>query len=109
MVIVTMAAFWPRTFGSPADPFTVPEQVPPLGLPAAILLGAGHLPGALGLIGFPLLLVALALLPVVVRNKEEPLIRRPVALTLFTLFALLLIASLAVGLTSGGAAWAGGQ
>ena len=50
-VVVTLAAFFPRPFGPPADPFTLPSELPALGLPATILVGAGRLPGGLGLIG----------------------------------------------------------
>jgi quinol-cytochrome oxidoreductase complex cytochrome b subunit len=109
MLVVTLAAFWPRPFGTPADPFTVPEEIPALGLPAAILLGASHLPAGMGFIGLPVLLLALAVLPLVVRTKADALRRRPVALTLFVLFALLLLASLAMGWSSSGLEWAGGH
>ena len=54
--VVTLAAFWPRPFSAPADPFAVPPTLPPLGIPATILVGAGRLPGGLGLVGLPVLL-----------------------------------------------------
>ena len=96
--VLTLAAFFPRPFGLPADPFTLPTEMPILGLPATILVGAGRLPGGLGLIGLPLILLALAVLPLVVRTDEQALSRRPVALGLFILFLLLLLVSLIAGL-----------
>jgi len=101
--VVTLAAFYPRPFGSPADPFTPPEALPALGLPAVILVGAARLPVGLGLVGMPALLIALALLPLVVRPKEDAFSRRPVALVLFVFFLALLLASLLMGLSSGAA------
>jgi ubiquinol-cytochrome c reductase cytochrome b subunit len=101
-VVLTLAAFFPRPFGSPADPFTLPPELPALGLPAAILVGAGRLPAGLGLIGLPLILLALALLPLLVTNHEREFSRRPVAMGLFILFLLLLLVSLVAGLPMGG-------
>jgi quinol-cytochrome oxidoreductase complex cytochrome b subunit len=96
-ILVTLAAFFPRPFSPPADPFEVPSEVPALGLPAAILVGAARLPWGLGLVGLPLLLLLLALLALVDRSEEESLFRRPMALTLFGLFFLLLLVSWLVG------------
>ena len=70
--VVTLAAFWPRPFSAPADPFAVPPTLPPLGIPATILVGAGRLPGGLGLVG----LQFLAILPLVDRSKGGGLGRR---------------------------------
>lgn len=100
-VVVTLAAFLPRPFGSPADPFSPPESLPALGLPATILVGAGRLPGRLGLILLPLFLIALAVLPLVVRTDESAFTRRPVAMGLFILFLALLLISLVAGLAPG--------
>ena len=100
-VVVTLAAFWPRPFGDPADPFTVPSHLPPLGVPATILVGAGKLPGGLGLVGLPVLLFLLAILPLVDRSKGSGLARRPIALAISLLFLLLLLVSWGVGVTAG--------
>ncbi|NNM05880.1 MAG: hypothetical protein HKO65_12390 [Gemmatimonadetes bacterium] len=100
-VVITLAAFLPRPFGPPADPFSLPDEVPALGIPAVILVGAARLPAGMGLYGLPLLLFALAVLPLVVRTKEESFTRRPVAMGLFALFLLLLLASLIAGLGPG--------
>lgn len=108
-VLVTLAAFFPRPFAAPADPFSVPDAVPALGFPAAILVGAGRLPGGLGLFGLPALLAALAFLALVERSEEKSLLRRPMALTVSVLFLLLLLASLLAGIsTTGIAPQAGG-
>jgi quinol-cytochrome oxidoreductase complex cytochrome b subunit len=107
--VVTLAAFFPRPFASPADPFSVPNELPALGLPAAILVGAGRLPGGVGLIGLPLLLLALAVLPLVVRTKEQAFTRRPVAMGLFALFLVLLVASLIAGFGTGSGLPTGGN
>lgn len=108
-VVVTLAAFFPRPFGAPADPFALPNELPALGLPAAILVGAGRLPGGLGLIGLPVLLVALAVLPLVVQTKEQAFSRRPVAMGLFALFLVLLLVSLFAGLGPGSPLSGGGN
>lgn len=108
-VVITLAAFFPRPFGPPADPFTLPSELPALGLGAAILVGAGRLPAGIGLFGLPLLLVALAALPLLVQNKEQAFSRRPVAMGLFALFLLLLLASLVAGLGPGVGLQAGGN
>jgi quinol-cytochrome oxidoreductase complex cytochrome b subunit len=108
-VVVTLAAFFPRPFGAPADPFTLPNELPALGLPAAILVGAGRLPGGLGLIGLPVLLLALAVLPLVVQTKEQAFSRRPVAMGLFALFLVLLLVSLFAGLSPGSPLPVGGN
>ena len=100
-LVVTLAAFWPRPFGAPADPFVVPVALPPQGIPATILVGAGKLPGGLGLVGLPFLLFLLAILPLVDRSKESGIGRRPLALGLSLLFLLLLLISWAAGISTG--------
>jgi quinol-cytochrome oxidoreductase complex cytochrome b subunit len=104
-VLVTLAAFLPRPFGPPANPFEVPGDIPALGLPAAILVGAARLPGGLGLYGLPILLVVLSVLPLVERSNERSLVRRPLALALFVLFFLLLLSSFLAGI----GLWGGGS
>ncbi len=100
-VLITLAAFFPRPFGPPADPFTVPGELPALGFPVLILVGAARLPLGIGLYGLPLLLIALAALPLVARTGESAFTRRPVAMGLFALFLLLLMVSLIAGLGPG--------
>ncbi len=107
--VLTLAAFFPRPFGPLADPFTLPSELPILGLPATILVGAGRLPGGLGLVGLPLILLALAVLPLLVRTDEQALSRRPVAMGLFILFLLLLLVSLIAGLPPGVESTMGGN
>ena len=97
--LVTLAAFWPRPFADPADPFSVPADLHPLGIPATILVGAGRLPLGLGLVGLPVLFLFMAILPLVDRSKREGLFRRPLALTVSILFLLLLAASWVAGAT----------
>lgn len=109
VVVITLAAFWPRPFGTPADPFTVPEQIPALGLPAAILVGAERLPAGLGLVGLPLLLVALAVLPLVEGSGKGSIFKRPMAAVVLVLFLLLLLISLISGLAAGTTAAMGGN
>ncbi|MFC1661974.1 cytochrome b N-terminal domain-containing protein, partial [Gemmatimonadota bacterium] len=107
-ILVTLAAFFPRPFALPADPFELPSEVPALGLPAAILVGAARLPGGLGLFGLPVLLVGLSLLALVERSREKSLLRRPMALTLFVLFFLLLLCSWLAGIGFLGSPGGGG-
>jgi quinol-cytochrome oxidoreductase complex cytochrome b subunit len=108
-VLVTLAAFWPRPFADPADPFTVPADLRPLGIPATILVGAGKLPFGLGLVGLPVLLFLMAILPLVDRSKGEGIVRRPLALTISILFLFLLAVSWVVGATGGAGSGEGGM
>ena len=101
MVVVTLALFWPRSFGDPADPFTFPGELPALGIPAAILIGASRIPAGLGLVGLPLLFLLLAVLPLVERSREGAFSRRPLAMGLFGIFLLFLLVSLFMGLSMG--------
>jgi len=101
MVVVTLAAFLPRPFGDQADPFSIPSEVPALGLPTAVLVGAARLPAGLGLIGLALLVFALALLPLIERSQHQEFSRRPLAMGLFGLFLLFLLGSLLAGLSLG--------
>jgi hypothetical protein len=52
----------------------------------------------IGVIGFPLLFLALAVLPLVERGSERSFFRRPLALGTFLLLLVLLVASLVSGL-----------
>jgi quinol-cytochrome oxidoreductase complex cytochrome b subunit len=97
--VVTLSAFWPRPFGGQADPFVPAADLPALGLPGAILLGAHRLPMGLGLVGLPLLLLMLVVLPLVERSGEGPFYRRPLAMGAFALLLLFLVASLVAGLS----------
>jgi quinol-cytochrome oxidoreductase complex cytochrome b subunit len=100
-VLVTLAAFWPRPFAESADPFTVPPDLRPLGIPATILVGAGRLPFGLGLVGLPILFLLLAVLPLVDRSEGEGIVRRPLAVTISVLFLFLLAVSWVVGAAGG--------
>ena len=106
--VVTLSAFWPRPFGGPANPFDPPGEVPGLGLPGAILVGAHRLPLGIGFFGLPLLLVVLAVLPLVEKSTEGAFSRRPLAMGVFALFLVLLLASLVAGLAPMAAAAEGG-
>jgi len=101
MVVVTLALFWPRPFGDPADPFSLPADLPALGLAATILAGASRLPAGLGLVGLPLLILLLAILPLVERSREGAFSRRPLAMGLLGIFLLFLLVSLFMGLSMG--------
>jgi len=107
-LVLTLAAFYPRPFGPAADPFVRPEEIPALGFPAAILVGAGRLPLRIGLVGLPVLLVALAILPLAPGENSRSFLRRPLALVVFVLFLMLLGASLLMGVTTGPGANPGG-
>ena len=99
--VITLALFHPRPFSDPADAFTLPDQVPALGIPAAILMGASRLPMGLGLVGLPLLLFLLAVFPLLEGARERGFTRRPLAMGLFGLFLLFLLVSLFLGLGLG--------
>jgi len=101
MVVVTLALFLPRPFGPPADPFSLPGEVPAVGLPAAILIGASRLPAGLGLVALPLLFFMLAVLPLVERSRDDAFSRRPLAMGLFGIFLLFLLVCLFMGSNMG--------
>jgi quinol-cytochrome oxidoreductase complex cytochrome b subunit len=103
-VVLTLAMFWPRPFGPVADPFTPPESLPVLGVPATILVGAGHLWGGFGLYALLFLFLLLLILPLVHRSDERSLLRRPVAVSITGVLILLLLISLAVGWSPPGSA-----
>jgi len=104
MVVVTLASFLPRPFGDPADPFSVPGEVPSLGILTAILVGAGRFPAGLGYMGLVLLLLALALLPLIERSRDREFSRRPLAMGIFGLFLFFLLVSMFMGLDVGAGA-----
>jgi ubiquinol-cytochrome c reductase cytochrome b subunit len=107
--VATLAAFWPRPFGDPANPFAPPAELPALGLPGVILVGAHRVPLGMGLFGLALLVVALAVLPLVEKSPERAFSRRPLAMGVFGLFLLLLLASLVAGLGPMAGASVGGN
>lgn len=109
MVVITLAAFWPRPFGDPADPFVVPGDVPALGIPMAILKGASRLPTGLGPILMGLLFLALAILPLVEGSQKRELSRRPLAMALFGIFLLFILGSLLAGLGTAAGGHTGGN
>ena len=109
MVVVTLASFLPRPFGDPADPFSVPGEVPSLGILTAILMGAGRFPAGLGYVGLVLLLLALAVLPLVERSRDREFSRRPLAMGIFGLFLLFLLLTMFMGLNMGAGAAMGGN
>lgn len=108
LIVVTLASFWPRPFGPSADPFSLPDHVPPLGFPMTILAGAARIPFGLGLVAFAFLLLAMALLPLIERTRNRELSRRPLAMGVFGLFLLFLLVSLIAGLTLGSEGAMGG-
>jgi quinol-cytochrome oxidoreductase complex cytochrome b subunit len=108
-MVVTFASFWPRPFGEPANPFTAPSEIQPHGIPATILVGAGRLPGGLGLVALPVLLLLLAVLPLIDRQEDSPSRRRRYfAVLISMLFLGLLIGSWVAGLGVGGGVSGGG-
>ncbi len=103
-VVLSLAMFWPRPFGPPADPFSPPDVLPVLGIPATILVGAGELWGGFGLHLLLFLFVLLLILPLVHRSEERNLLKRPVAASVTFALTLLLLVSLVIGWSRPGAA-----
>jgi quinol-cytochrome oxidoreductase complex cytochrome b subunit len=103
-VVLSLAMLWPRPFGPVADPFSPPASLPVLGVPATILVGAGHLWGGFGLYALLFLFFLLLILPLVHRSDERSLLRRPVAVSITGVLILLLLTSLAVGWSPPGSA-----
>ena len=103
-VILTLAMFWPRPFGPVADPFTPPEFLPVLGIPATILMGASQLWGGFGLNLLLILFFLLLILPLVHRSNERSLLRRPVAASVTILLTFILALSWIMGWSPPGVA-----
>lgn len=87
-LMVTLAAFWPRPIGDPANPSVLPDSLIATWIVVDVSRALIHYLGAWGFVGFTLLGLSLALVPLFDRGPERDLRRRPAVATLGAVFFL---------------------
>jgi quinol-cytochrome oxidoreductase complex cytochrome b subunit len=86
-VAVSLAVLYPRPVGDPASAFQAPSELVSSWVPVSVSLALIRYLGTWGFVGFSLLGLAMALLPLVDRSPERRLRKRPVvALLGYTFF-----------------------
>lgn len=96
-VAISLAALFPRPIGDPASPFEVPGGLVSSWVVVDVSLGLIRTLGAWGFVGFSALGLLLVILPLVDRDADTPLRRKPVVLGVGLLFFLGFLAFWAVG------------
>ena len=76
-LMVTLAAFWPRPIGDPANPSVLPDSLIATWIVVDVSRALTHYLGAWGFVAFTLLGLSLALVPLFDRGPERDLRRRP--------------------------------
>jgi len=92
-VAITFAVLSPRDVLPAANPARPPDALGATWIMADVIRGLTYRLGAWGLAAFLLIGLALALLPVLDRDPERRLRRRPVAAALFGLYLVVLLAA----------------
>ena len=94
-LMITLAVFWPRAVGDPANPAQAPDVLATTWVVTDVSRALIHYLGAWGFVGFTLLGLGLAILPLFDRDQRRDLRRRPavaaLGLTFFLGFLLLWI------------------
>ena len=86
-VAVSLAALYPRPVADQASAFELPDQLVSSWVPVSVSLALIRYMGTWGFVGFSLLGLAMALLPLVDRGPERRLRKRPIVAVLgFTFF-----------------------
>jgi quinol-cytochrome oxidoreductase complex cytochrome b subunit len=85
-VVISLAALFPRPVGELANPDTTPDELVSSWVVVDVSLAIIRYLGSWGLALFTLVALSLALLPLFDRSPESRLSRRPLALTLGTIF-----------------------
>lgn len=91
-VVVTVAVLFPRPVGPPADPGQMPESLDATWVAVGVWRSLVYYGGVVAVLGFGLLGVVLAALPLVDRDPERQWRQRPVATGLGVLFAVAVLA-----------------
>lgn len=94
---ISMAALFPRPLGNPASPFEVPGELVSSWIVVDVSLGLIRSLGVWGFVGFSALGLLLVILPLVDRDEETDLRRKPLVLGVGLLFFLGFLAFWAVG------------
>lgn len=85
-VVVTLAALFPRPFGDPADPLTVPDRLVSTWVPVDVSLALLRYLGIWGFSIFTMLGFSLVLLPLFDRRPERRIRKRPIVAALGLIF-----------------------
>jgi quinol-cytochrome oxidoreductase complex cytochrome b subunit len=85
-VVISAAALWPRPVGDPADPAKLPEIVRSTWVVVDVSRALTHYLGAWGFVGFTLVALGLAFVPLFDRGPERDLRRRPAVAVLGLVF-----------------------
>jgi quinol-cytochrome oxidoreductase complex cytochrome b subunit len=85
-LVITAAVLWPRPVGDPANPARFPETIRSTWIVVDVSRALMHYLGVWGFVGFTLLALSLAFVPLFDRRPERSLRRRPVVATLGLLF-----------------------
>ena len=94
---ISLAAVFPRPMGDPASPFEPPEGLVSSWVVVDVSLGLIRTLGVWGFVGFSLLGLLLVILPLVDRDAESSLRRKPLVLSVGLLFFLGFLAFWVVG------------
>ncbi|MCK5447816.1 MAG: cytochrome b N-terminal domain-containing protein, partial [Gemmatimonadetes bacterium] len=87
-VTISLAAMFPRPMGDPATPFETPEGLVSSWIVVDVSLGLIRTLGVWGFVSFSLLGLLLVILPLVDRDTESSLRRKPLVLSVGLLFFL---------------------
>jgi quinol-cytochrome oxidoreductase complex cytochrome b subunit len=87
-LMITLAVFWPRPVGDPANPAQAPDALVATWVVVDVSRALTHYLGAWGFVGFTLLGLSLALLPLFDRGPARDLRRRPAVAALGATFFL---------------------
>lgn len=85
-LMLTLAAVWPRPVGDPANPASAPQSLAASWVVVDVSRALTHYLGAWGFVGFTLLGLSLALVPLFDRGPERDLRRRPAVAALGAAF-----------------------
>jgi quinol-cytochrome oxidoreductase complex cytochrome b subunit len=85
-LVITVAVLWPRPVGDRANPARFPETIRSTWIVVDVSRALMHYLGVWGFVGFTLLALSLAFVPLFDRRPERSLRRRPVVATLGLLF-----------------------
>jgi len=96
-VVITAAALWPRPIADPANPAKLPDAVRSTWVVVDVSRALTHYLGAWGFVGFTLVALGLAFLPLFDRGPERDLRRRPAVATLGLVFFVGFVAAWIAG------------
>ena len=91
-VTVSLAALFPRPIGAPADPGALPDELVSTWVPVDVSLALLRYLGIWGFVGFSMLGMSFALIPLFDRKPERHMRKRPVVVGIGLLFFIGFIA-----------------